>query len=954
SGNILFSAGVGNDSNEDMRLTQGGFLGIGTGSTLNTTSRLTVAWASGDSSPTATIGTNAALPNSSDNQIAIQGVSYGNIGVEGLSTNSMGVYGYSNNYAGVFGQSQSSNSGVFQSNSSTNTAATLVTQQQSTATADLFQAQSASGASGVLFNITSNGHVGIGTVATSSSAPSLIVNGGIQQTGFNTSSTTSTPNQWVELGTCTIDAQYHWCNTTINIIGNTGGVDVSSQMQATLSVRVRQQQALGATGNGGPYVNIALDNTAETIFSPSDFKAVVTTYTGSKTVVGIYGELTETFEQWNYTPVMNTGINTDATEAGPGFVWTPNSGLLGSLPSNAAGAQVPTTVYGDSYANTMTVASLNGNTTSAFQVQNASNSSMFNIDTTGSSIMVGGSNTSSAVSTSAGWEWDSSSLNNATLSTVSTHNAGDLIMVAVNIANTTGFTVTGVSGGGVTSGSWHNVTNQPFTSGPNYNSIWQGTVSTTGSSPITITYSGSGTTGETNEIVAQEFSAGLGSGTKWVVTSSGVDGAASTSMAYPSLTSAQAAQLYWGYNFCTGTSSSGSTPGFTYQPTGAGNQIVWDQSLAADTIYGPTSTCSSSGYAGAGAIVSAYTADTSLNVTGSTQISSNSTSAFNVQSTGGTSLFNVDATNNTVTMLQNAQVSTSSAGACGTNSNLEVTDSFTVPTNAVRWRTNACGANLESSGVDMYISGWTDASFGGAGGTQQYFLRGYLGSAANSYADSGLFVGNAAASATPMLLILANKNTSGDPAFEFNGGMYFDSTTASFRCGENGYWAGCTGLVMAATANSSKISTGTGSIFSKNWTEPQNDCEPGVVYQIDASGYLEAATAAVTYTFYLYQGGVQRGVSSGLTMPTNNPNTWFWEAHLTITCRTTTSVVISGYATQGGTWAYISGAAGNNVTESWANNATNTMGLGAGFSSNPAGTGAGIVLMQESITRQAP
>src|SRR5581483_4160105 len=107
-----------------------------------------------------------------------------------------------------------------------------------------------------------------------------------------------------------------------------------------------------------------------------------------------------------------------------------------------------------------------------------------------------------------------------------------------------------------------------------------------------------------------------------------------------------------------GTASNGSTSGFSWKTTTAGNQTTWNPSLAADIAYQPTATCSSSGTTGAALIASAYTTNTALSVTGNTTIANNSTSAFSVQNTGGTSLFNVDATNNTVTLLQNAQVST--------------------------------------------------------------------------------------------------------------------------------------------------------------------------------------------------------------------------------------------------------------------------------------------------------
>jgi hypothetical protein len=43
----------------------------------------------------------------------------------------------------------------------------------------------------------------------------------------------------------------------------------------------------------------------------------------------------------------------------------------------------------------------------------------------------------------------------------------------------------------------------------------------------------------------------------------------------------------------------------------------------------------------------------------------------------------------------------------------------------------------------------------------------------------------------PVLLYLANKNTSGDPVTGQAGGMYYNSAMASFRCFYSGFWRNC-------------------------------------------------------------------------------------------------------------------------------------------------------------------
>ncbi|HKU18828.1 MAG TPA: hypothetical protein VJP80_06170 [Candidatus Saccharimonadales bacterium] len=57
-----------------------------------------------------------------------------------------------------------------------------------------------------------------------------------------------------------------------------------------------------------------------------------------------------------------------------------------------------------------------------------------------------------------------------------------------------------------------------------------------------------------------------------------------------------------------------------------------------------------------------------------------------------------------------------------------------------------------------------------------------------------IIIGNPGGSATPVVLYLANKNTAGDPATGAEGGTYYNSTLASFRCFHTGFWQDCSDI----------------------------------------------------------------------------------------------------------------------------------------------------------------
>jgi len=301
------------------------------------------------------------------------------------------------------------------------------------------------------------------------------------------------------------------------------------------------------------------------------------------------------------------------------------------------------------------------NSTSAFQVQNTSGSNIFNVNTnSGGSVTVTNnvSTASPAITTqSSGYEWDNYSTSAVITSlAVTPHAVGDLMMFYYNFGSS-GDTVTGVSGGGVS--SWHLAAE---TSGGAY--IYEGTVTSAGSSTIYITYSGNNTI-YWDLLAAQEFSSAYGANTDWsVVVGSGPSPTpsvgTSTSVPFPSLTTTQANQMYWG----TAAPEGGETvcaTGFTCKVTTGGDFIMYDSATTANTAYAPVATQSSDPSYSMGTIVSANPASgTALSVSGASQVTASSTSALQVQNTAGGSVFNVDTANDVITSDGNIIVSDNS------------------------------------------------------------------------------------------------------------------------------------------------------------------------------------------------------------------------------------------------------------------------------------------------------
>ncbi|HSX37021.1 MAG TPA: hypothetical protein VLG13_02805, partial [Patescibacteria group bacterium] len=398
--------------------------------------------------------------------------------------------------------------------------------------------------------------------------------------------------------------------------------------------------------------------------------------------------------------------------------------------------------------------------------------------------------------------WSATGAGITTLSTSPT-NVGDL-MVLFNNPQGKGL-ISSVSGGGVS--TWTKVLSNDNGGGGNTSAVdmWRGVVTSTGSSTITVTFSPG--PGNPNELAASEFTMGSATGS-WVVDSSDtvVTSASLTNVDYPSLTPQGTKDLYVGYASAQNTMSAGTTSGYSWVSTSLGHYITYNTSI--NTTTQPSASQSPAGKSiSIGALIAAYSSSSvianstnnqqaNLNIQAAT--SNSVTGVFQAGATGTGDILNLlDASNNIVDRFSNT-------------GNLLIQPS-TASTSAFRVQTTG-GVNVlsaDTSGLKVLI---------GAGSTGE---------------------------ATPSLLVLDSETgTSNDPT-ELNGAMYYNATTHTFRCGVDGAWQSCSGLMYANSSNSSAVnncSSACGS-FSTNASVPANYCQTGRVIRLIANGYFSSQSS---------------------------------------------------------------------------------------------------------------
>jgi hypothetical protein len=181
---------------------------------------------------------------------------------------------------------------------------------------------------------------------------------------------------------------------------------------------------------------------------------------------------------------------------------------------------------------------------------------------------------------------------------VSPAHLGDLLVLGVKV-NSSSITASSVSGGGAS--TWSRAEG-PYTGYAGHDvELWRGTVTTTGPSTITATFSGSVSAIKT-DLVAQEFQASSGASTSWSVdTGAGISNVSSTTVTFPQLTPTGTGELYFGYIPVANSASAGSTPGFTYATTADADVAAYDTNVTA-TVQ-PTATQAPAGVSGGLAVL---------------------------------------------------------------------------------------------------------------------------------------------------------------------------------------------------------------------------------------------------------------------------------------------------------------------------------------------------------------
>ena len=152
---------------------------------------------------------------------------------------------------------------------------------------------------------------------------------------------------------------------------------------------------------------------------------------------------------------------------------------------------------------------------------------------------------------------------------------------------------------------------------------------------------------------------------------------------------------------------------------------------------------------------------------------------------------------------------------------------------------------------------------------------------------------------TPSLLVLDNETgTSNDPT-EVDGGMYYNATTRTFRCGVTAVWETCTGLLYSNASPSSAVNNCTNNCaaFSTSAAVPANYCQTGRVIKVLGDGYYSTDSTGSSLQFGIYYGSSSSSAGSDTLIGTLTPATstvsasnYYFQINYNIICFSTSSM----------------------------------------------------------------
>ena len=149
--------------------------------------------------------------------------------------------------------------------------------------------------------------------------------------------------------------------------------------------------------------------------------------------------------------------------------------------------------------------------------------------------------------------------------------------------------------------------------------------------------------------------------------------------------------------------------------------------------------------------------------------------------------------------------------------------------------------------------------------------------------NSQVEIGDATADATGIVLILDTKNNAGDPT-GVNGAMYYNSSSRSFRCYQDGEWRSCIGGLVASTTATQTIAGTTATDWTEQYTIPADNCVPGRVYRITARGTYTTGFTPGTITVQVIAGSTQ--LDSTSVTPGGSQTTQLWVMNADVICQT--------------------------------------------------------------------